>query len=154
MTANALEIIHVGLTASLTRPARNNHPREQPELPQIDRTTFGAVTRDGLSYEPPHIWDGAFIVNLATRDILIVQHSAWRDAPTSFPIYDTITPYSEATQTRAAVPGTTPATLGGRALYYPQFKGEFQGSLKITDLGNAWYQVNFQLIETEVVPVP
>lgn len=150
---NALEIIYVGLTASLWRPTKRNHPREQPELPEIDRTSYGAVTRDGLTFEPPHIWDCSFIVGGTTLDTLVVQHSAWRDSPSSFLIYDTISKYSEATQTRAAVPGTTPTTKGGRALYFAQFKGEFQGPLKYSSLGNSWYQVDFQLVETEVVPL-
>ena len=106
-------------------------------------------------FEPPHLWDCAFIVNTDTLETLIVQHSAWRDAPSSFPVYDTITKYSEATQTRAAVPGTSVATKGDGVLYYPQFKAEFQQPLKIAnDMGNGWYQVNFQLIETEIVPAP
>mgnify|MGYP000170190971 CR=1 FL=1 len=152
MTANALTLIYVGLTATLTKAASGNHPREQIELPELERTATGALNRDGPAYTPPHLWDSAFIVDSATLDTLIVQHAAWRDSPSAITIYDTISKYSEATQTRAHVPGTTPTTKGGRALYYPQFKAEFQGDLKYQTLGLGWYQVNFQLIETELVP--
>ena len=151
MTANALQIIHVGLTATLTKPTSGNHPREQPQLPELEETATGSINRDGSAYTPRSIWNCAFMVDTDTLDTLIVQHSAWRDNPASFPIYDTISKYSEATQTRAAVPGTTVSTLGGRALYYPQFRGEFQGDLKYSTAGFGWYQASFQLIETEVV---
>lgn len=153
MTANALTLIYAGLTATLTKTTQGNHPREQPELPELEATATGAINRDGPAYTPRSIWNAAFIVDAATLDTLVVQHSAWRDSPGSVTIYDTISKYSEATQTRAHVPGTTPTTKGGRALYFAQFKGEFQGDLKYTSLGNGWYQVSFQLVETEVVPV-
>ncbi|MEM6836255.1 MAG: hypothetical protein AAF609_05320 [Cyanobacteria bacterium P01_C01_bin.120] len=153
MTANALQIIHVGLTATLTRTTQGNHPREQIELPELERTATGSINRDGPAYVPPHIWNPAFIVDSDTLDTLIVQHAAWRDSPSSFLIYDTISKYSEATQTRAAVPGTTVTSKGGRVLYYPQFRGEFQGDLKYSSQGFEWYNVSFQMIETEVVPV-
>lgn len=154
MTANALTLIHVGLTATLTKPTSGNHPREQPELPELERTSSGAINRDGLSFEPPHIWNCAFLVDADTLDTLVVQHSAWRDNPSALTIHDTISKYSEATQTRAHVPDTTPTTKGGRALYFAQFKGEFQGDLKYSTTGLGWYNVSFQLIETEIVPAP
>ena len=152
MTANAITLLGQGLEVSLTRARGGNHPREQIELPELERTANGAINRDGPSYRPPHIWDLAFAVDQAQRDRLLVMHSAWRDTGASVLIHDTVTPYVEATRTRALVPTYTTTTLGGRVLYFAQFRGEFQGDLGIESLGMGWYGVQFQLFETTIVP--
>ena len=152
---NALTLVGAGLTLVLSRPGDNppNHPREQVELPELERTANGAINRDGPSYRPPHLWDCSFQGLSQTQwHHLLVLHSLWRDTGTPVLVYDTATPYVEATRTRAIAPGYSTSTVGGRVLYYAQFRAEFQGDIRTQSQGRGWYSVAFRLFETTIVP--
>jgi hypothetical protein len=148
----SLRLVLSGIDVTLTRATSGNYPRERP-TPTISRTAAGAVNRRGTSYEEPHIWNAAYIVTGEQKDDLQDMHNAYVQSPGPVTIHDLIALYSEASpRTRALASGAPAAvTVGGRVRYYAQFKGEFQGPLTVVELGNNWYKIGFQIVETEVV---
>lgn len=150
---NAIALNYTSLEVILRRATGANHPREEIDLAEIEYTATGAINRDGPAYRPRHVWDLAYTVNAEQRDILRVMHGRWIESPGPILLYDGVEPFIETTRTRALVPGTTTRTLGGRTLYYAQFRAEFQGPLRVETLGLGWFNVGFLLTETEVVPL-
>ena len=144
-----LTLKFLGATVDLWRAARGNHPRERIEFPEVTQNQNGSVIRDGLSFSPPHLWDCSFLCTPAEAETLIILHQAWCDAPGSWVVWDTITPFSEAgPRTRAIVPATSEWTgPGGRTVYFAQFLAEPISAISVEEQG-VWRQVGFRLRET------
>lgn len=147
-----LTLTAYGITATLDRFGSGNFPRERP-TPEIGRTAYGAINRRGTSYEEPHLWQVAAVVNLATADNLQSMHDLYQLAPGAVVLDDLIRPYTEPSpRTRALATGAGAAIVVGTNLrYFARFNVEFQGAMTVEKLGNGWHKVGFQLIETTKV---
>lgn len=148
-----LTLTAYSLSATLSRFDSGNYPRERIDTHDISRSTYGTPTRRGTSYEPPHLWQIAAIVDETTALALQSMHDLYQKSPGAVVVDDLIRPYTEASpRTRALATGAPSATtVGANTRYYAQFNAEFAGALSIEKLGNGWLKVTFQLVETTKV---
>lgn len=145
-----LTLTAYSLTATLSRFGSGNFPRERIDTADISRTAYGSINRRGTSYEAPHLWQVAAVVDLATAEILQSMHDLYQLAPDAIAVDDLIRPYTEPSPRTRALATSAPAatTVGSNTRYYARFNAEFQGALAVEKLGNGWHKVTFQLAET------
>jgi hypothetical protein len=150
---STLTLTAYSLTATLSRFGSGNYPRERIDTHDISRTAYGTVTRRGTSYEPPHLWQVAAIVDSATALALQSMHDLYQLSPGAITVDDLIRPYTEpAPRTRALATGAAAATtVGANVRYHARFNAEFNGALTVEELGNGWFKATFSLTETTKV---
>lgn len=149
-----LKLDYIGLSVTIDHFGARNYPRERIELPKLGRSTYGAITLDGLSFEAPHVWEVQAELNANQLADLEAMHGVWAQQKTALTITDTMRLFSEvAPRTRAIAPNTTQRTAGTAVQYYAQFNAQFQTDLAIAKIGSRddLFTVAFTLQETGVV---
>jgi len=152
---STLTLTAYSLSATLSRFGSGNYPRERIDTHDISRTAYGTVQRRGTSYEPPHLWQVATIVDSTAALALQSMHDLYQLAPGAVVVDDLIRPYTEPSpRSRALATGAAAAvTVGANVRYYARWNAEFAGGMTVEELGNGWFKVSFQLVETTKVAV-
>lgn len=147
---STLTLAAYSLTATLSRFGSGNFPRERIDTHDISRSTYGTPTRRGTSYEPPHLWQIATIVDETDALALQSMHDLYQRSPGAVVVHDLIRPYTEpGPRSRALATGAPAATtVGANVRYFARFNAEFAGAMTVEKLGNGWFKVTFQLVET------
>jgi hypothetical protein len=141
-----------GLSATLSRFTNGNYPRERLDPPTISRSQNGTPLRRGTSYEAPHLWQVAAIVDATTALALQSIHDLYQLSPGAIVLDDLIRPYTEpGPRSRALATGAPAASVvGSNVRYFARFNAEFQGALAVVEKGR-WFEVSCQLVETTKV---
>lgn len=150
---STLTLSAYSLSVVLSKFGSANRPREVIEPVSVSFTASGTPNRRGTSYYPKHLWSVDALVSADQADALQSMFDLYQASPSAITVDDLISPFTEATKTRATAAGAgSPVAVGSNTRYFARFNAEFQGALKVQELG-VWRRVVFQLIETTVVGV-